>query len=530
MAYRTAFVVLAMFFTLCSVSVAKPLPMDGDKRGKIRLYPDLSSSTSAQTPRAGSVRIEPALFSGSMTSRPSHPSPRRSGINVSRRSRKAQRHDGDAAERQGAIDVATEAPNYQQEDNDLAQYLGHNSGYMNTMGGTSNLQEYGMMYPPQHTTHEGDENAASYDFGYSHNVGSQPDFSSYIPNTPDEHEFGQPIHSSGFPDLTSDQYGSTLSHDLHSYNQLTNWPQSNFVFPYSAANEAGQSSSSLSCVQPSTVEHQPGTSHAQQSLLTQQIQQQYIAQIAKQAFSYVPKAIPHYVAQYEYALPVDAAIRAPYSNDDLVYHLLTEDQRVSIIDRVHQIRPWLHDRIQARLKNFMKADYALRLLSAEETVVEAAIEEWFPDNRIRKGRFPWMTGFTPLQRRLIIQKFADATGQRTDYLRDLILENHAGPDLASQIYHATMDGCREIATTCNFLTRENARQRVWQNGVSHIQKLAIEDRLMRYGGLDRAKIWEILGKPSVPSGYGIAILRADDLQFRHILRWFRRPQSGMPPM
>ncbi|UZJ50890.1 hypothetical protein CBS101457_000210 [Exobasidium rhododendri] len=226
-----------------------------------------------------------------------------------------------------------------------------------------------------------------------------------------------------------------------------------------------------------------------------------------------------FVAPHEHTIPVDS--RFHFNNlDDLAYDNLTYWQKASIIDRIQQIRPYTSDDIRSRLTTDLRAYTAFLLLNDEDYVVEGAVETLFPDDQRKEA---WMWGFPSVDRRLVMQKLAEATGQSIEYLRDLFVERGVRQGVAQEILDApTLTRCSEIVASYGIQVWAGTSASSWRDGISHLQQLAVQHRMIEVGGLKPDKAARCLEMASVPSGFGWEILRADDEQFNKIMRWLKQ--------
>ncbi|UZJ50847.1 hypothetical protein CBS101457_000167 [Exobasidium rhododendri] len=129
-----------------------------------------------------------------------------------------------------------------------------------------------------------------------------------------------------------------------------------------------------------------------------------------------------------------------------------------------------------------------------------------------------MNGLPKPQRIRVIQKFAEATLQNGDILRDLFIKRLVQPDLALRILCATPEECRAIAQEYKLYIRNKSSQAPWQVGCSTIQRRAIMQRL-RLANIENDDIrrYKLLEQHNVPQGYGLKLIQAKDEKFARMM-------------
>ncbi|UZJ50848.1 hypothetical protein CBS101457_000168 [Exobasidium rhododendri] len=232
----------------------------------------------------------------------------------------------------------------------------------------------------------------------------------------------------------------------------------------------------------------------------------------------------------EYTLPVDAVFPYRYE-DQLVYKVLSEDQRYHIVEHIHEIRPYNADSIRKCLSRHLTPPLAKDFLSHDQDRADAATQVLIKANRPIKGgpRITWMNGLTNAQRRMVINKMAEATMESKDHLRILFLGLNVSPDVAKRILHAsTAEQCYQIAVEHHLFWEFDPKEMPWHKGSSAQQRRALIHRLMTFGNVAKtSSIYNLLQKYAVPSGYGVEILRASDEEMVAIFS-FLRGQTPQP--
>ncbi|UZJ50897.1 hypothetical protein CBS101457_000217 [Exobasidium rhododendri] len=236
--------------------------------------------------------------------------------------------------------------------------------------------------------------------------------------------------------------------------------------------------------------------------------------------------VPH-----EYILAVPRTFN--YENvDELAYRRLTEDQRAVVLERVHQLRPYPIDSVRRKIMQRMDVAAALDLLSGDIRRVEAAVEGIYPIAAHKKG-YPitWMNGLSNAQRRLVIQKMAEATQQGTDKLLNLFLDRKITPGVAWDILRSPFAGCKAIANTHDLITPDDESRANWQRGLSTVQRKAVIQRMMLFSNGMKKKpgCYHMLQKQKVPVGLGLRMLRVDDEDFSIIMNFLSKSNAELPP-
>ncbi|UZJ50781.1 hypothetical protein CBS101457_000101 [Exobasidium rhododendri] len=241
-------------------------------------------------------------------------------------------------------------------------------------------------------------------------------------------------------------------------------------------------------------------------------------------------SVSTYVPPWEYTLPISTDLDFTVSDvDEKVYKLLTEDQRLLIVDRVHQIRPYYSETIRKRIQSVMNAALARDLLSRNVATVEAAVEVVFPIDDPKK--VSWMTGLSNAQRRLVILKLADETIQRADKLRDVFLARDVTPQEALfLLLRANKEQCVSFAQSHELIVMENNNAAPWQRGITTLQRRAVLHRLEFVGRKKkRPDRYYLLQKRFIPLAFGKKILRASEAEFWMLMRYMEGKTATLPP-
>ncbi|UZJ50778.1 hypothetical protein CBS101457_000098 [Exobasidium rhododendri] len=253
-----------------------------------------------------------------------------------------------------------------------------------------------------------------------------------------------------------------------------------------------------------------------------------------------PLQMPDTSRAYQYVPPEEYELLVvntfPYMNIfDLVYSNLDDDQKFYIFDRIQQIRPYSGDAIRHTLQRHMTALLAMDFLSGDKDTMDRATQSLFPveQQKERTDYVSWMTGFTDDQRRLVMKKFAAATGQRTDELLELFEREKITPAVAEKILYSTLDGCRDLAEEMNlYAPPEKPRSQKsapWMKGASSRQRKAVLQRLLLFGhAKDKVQAHYLLKKEKVRAGFGLKILQANEHDFLIIVAWLKKMIKELP--
>ncbi|UZJ50776.1 hypothetical protein CBS101457_000096 [Exobasidium rhododendri] len=240
-----------------------------------------------------------------------------------------------------------------------------------------------------------------------------------------------------------------------------------------------------------------------------------------------------YVPPWEYTIPVDADFDYDEQKDFIIFDKLSKDQKILVVDRIMQIRPYSGDAVRKKLQVRLDAFLAKQLLSDNVTWVEDAVEVLYPirKRKMRYYQHPWMSGLTNAQRRQVIVKFADATEQPVDHLREFFLLQMVTPDVAVKILEApTKKACEQIAVKYGLLIQENPRNAPWQKGCSNMQKKALIHRMMTVGRQEKMVCYQLLQKSTLPSGVGLMMLRVSDEKFPSVMASLQRAGPAWLPL
>ncbi|UZJ50792.1 hypothetical protein CBS101457_000112 [Exobasidium rhododendri] len=217
------------------------------------------------------------------------------------------------------------------------------------------------------------------------------------------------------------------------------------------------------------------------------------------------------------------------------WDLMTEDQRSLIAERVHQVRPYSWSYIRQQLSVYLKPHLAKDILSKDQDTIDRGIESFIPIDKARHGDYddPWMKGLSNTQRKLVINKMAEATMQAGDKLRDVFLQQKVSPALARKILDAgtTTKECQSIAEKRKLYEPVYASNLPWQKGLSFAQKKALIQRMMWYGDvgdIGRKGCYSLLKKKKVTQGYGMTMLRANPEKFARIMTELKKRNAQLP--
>ncbi|UZJ50870.1 hypothetical protein CBS101457_000190 [Exobasidium rhododendri] len=235
----------------------------------------------------------------------------------------------------------------------------------------------------------------------------------------------------------------------------------------------------------------------------------------------------------EYLLQVDDQVHI-YPEDQLVYLMLTEDQRLLIKTQIARIRPQVMRSIVATLSIRLDPTLARDLLSYDIDRIDRAAETLFPEHKKRMGlheRVTWMTGLNNAQRREVIRRVAEVMHQGSDTLRDHLFKVNMEPAVAQQILQAvSREQIWDIATYNN-LTPPSlliSTEFPWQRSLSHVQKRALYQRARSAGISNEQSFYNLMAKDRVPRNYGFVMLKVSDEDFKMIIQTIRTPGAPLP--
>jgi hypothetical protein len=210
----------------------------------------------------------------------------------------------------------------------------------------------------------------------------------------------------------------------------------------------------------------------------------------------------------------------PPTDGGLVFEQLGMDQKLILKNRLSQIRPFTPDSIRSGIINRLDLLSAQQLLSNSQEEIKEAAQRLYPINRKKKKA--WMTGLDDEQRRAVIQRLAEATQQATDDLLKLFIDakNPVRHNVALKILNATSGmEIDEIADKYGLRVVESKRNLPWQKGASQIQRSAVLQRMESYG-LSSSYCYELFAQTLHPTGFGLVMLKANDEEFKRIMRAF----------
>ncbi|UZJ50796.1 hypothetical protein CBS101457_000116 [Exobasidium rhododendri] len=224
---------------------------------------------------------------------------------------------------------------------------------------------------------------------------------------------------------------------------------------------------------------------------------------------------------YEYTLQVDPGtqIDDPHA---LVYTILNDDQKLLIMDRIRQIRPFCSDTIRRKMHDKLTGAMALRLLSSDPIAVDDAVEKFYGIKASRRGPkdevwTPWMEGLTNAQRRAVIEILAEATSQATDRLREQFLSKRVTPEVAKGVLDQhTPEEVQAYARDHGLLFQRGVGHLPWNLGLSHLQRTALQQRL-EGENIPKKKYSSLMERYVYPPGWGKAMLRARPGAFREVV-------------
>ncbi|UZJ50791.1 hypothetical protein CBS101457_000111 [Exobasidium rhododendri] len=235
-----------------------------------------------------------------------------------------------------------------------------------------------------------------------------------------------------------------------------------------------------------------------------------------------PAFIQQYVFHEGYNLQVNTHIRRRKIGGETAYARLTFDQKLVVVEHIHQVRPYTCRYIRQELARNLKLSAAEDLLSGHQDRIDSAVERIFPrQGRMKRTFEPWMTPFSDWDRKQVILKLAEATMQGADDLRDLFMEKRVESSVAAEILQAkTRKECRVIAQKHGLTVKLNGDERnlPWKRGASTMQRRALVQRMVIAADYDTPRrCYDLLKKKRVPLGYGVTMLKASDEDFRVIM-------------
>ncbi|UZJ53689.1 hypothetical protein CBS101457_003009 [Exobasidium rhododendri] len=220
----------------------------------------------------------------------------------------------------------------------------------------------------------------------------------------------------------------------------------------------------------------------------------------------------------EYTMPVESTFHAKSESRNL-FQSLNDAQRLLIVDRIMQIRPYCDNTTRKKLGRSLDASLARALLSDDVAQIEAAVEKLYPIDIVKYSakHNTWMTGLTNTERRQVIERVAAATEQDARKLREHFLRKKVTPSVARLLLAANDDACVQYAREYDLIVPTTEGHAVWQKGMSFIQKKALLHRMRAYGVVSDYRCYRLLEKKRVPSGSGLRMLKAGDDQFADIM-------------
>ncbi|UZJ50874.1 hypothetical protein CBS101457_000194 [Exobasidium rhododendri] len=249
----------------------------------------------------------------------------------------------------------------------------------------------------------------------------------------------------------------------------------------------------------------------------------------------IPSPCAEYTFQFDRDFPIPQSSRS-------VYSLLPKEHRLILTERVAQVRPFKTKVIQYHLDQHLNTEFALMLLSDDQKENDEAALIVLPDSLRKKknGSLPihWMDGLKNWQRREAIRRLAEVTLQPADKLREHLLHYDKRPIVAQKILDATsQEEIWRIAEKWNLILppidpTNKHQPKVWQKGMSNMQRAALRQALARYCSMDIDAFIQMLGKSWTPPGYGLTMLRVaalpDPAGFVEIIKAVMRQDRSTP--
>ncbi|UZJ50896.1 hypothetical protein CBS101457_000216 [Exobasidium rhododendri] len=243
-----------------------------------------------------------------------------------------------------------------------------------------------------------------------------------------------------------------------------------------------------------------------------------------------------YRGPWEYTLQVDATF-PPHLSSELLYKKLSDDQRVFIIDTIHQIKPHKAGSIRRKLSDRLDSRLARGLLSKDDDTIDEAVRILYSAGGRKKMNYgvTWMDNLSKEKKISVVEKLAEATQQGADEVRDLLLSHKVTPEAAARILIAPLHECRSLARVLDLFLPEQEALKIkpWSRGTSHLQRRALLQRMARLGarlGFTDESYCVALMNAISPPGYGLKMLRTSDENFLEALRWIKAPYKRDPPV
>ncbi|UZJ50798.1 hypothetical protein CBS101457_000118 [Exobasidium rhododendri] len=223
-----------------------------------------------------------------------------------------------------------------------------------------------------------------------------------------------------------------------------------------------------------------------------------------------------FITPAEYLLQVSPHIA--FEPDMELYDCLSDLQIMVMSERIRQIRPYSLATIQQQLRRVLKLPTAQALLGNDQTVWEAGVEMVYRLNARKKGshQMEWMLTLRNPQRRLVVDRFVEATDQAPDVVREGFLKHKLTIDEATSILEATPETIVQFAEARGLIFPRVGRKMPWYKGLGNIQKEALYQRMVAHG-IGEAYVRKILRRKYIPEGFGRAMLRADDDTFHNVM-------------
>ncbi|UZJ50799.1 hypothetical protein CBS101457_000119 [Exobasidium rhododendri] len=235
-----------------------------------------------------------------------------------------------------------------------------------------------------------------------------------------------------------------------------------------------------------------------------------------------------FVRPEEYKLMVDPEIVWNPEDDDVtVYDALSPEQILLITENIRQIRPYSATAIQKQMKRVMKYATLKALLERDDQArIENVVQTVYPLESPKKNvtQQPWMIGLNNGQRRLVIERFAEATDQGPNEVRELFLARNVPLEVAQWILDAPPNMQMDFAVQNDLIVPVADRTLRWQKGISKIQRLAVMQRMLGVG-ISEGLVRDMLRRPYIPSGFGKGILRASQEAFEEVMAILRKKKG-----
>ncbi|UZJ50918.1 hypothetical protein CBS101457_000238 [Exobasidium rhododendri] len=218
--------------------------------------------------------------------------------------------------------------------------------------------------------------------------------------------------------------------------------------------------------------------------------------------------------------------------NELIFGRMHRQHQDYITELIADKRGFLPKSIKEGLAVTLTPLQAQDFMSGDPARVEAATQLLYPVARHYRAAQNWSRYLNDDEKRTVILKLVEATGQDRDIVRNILLHSDLDPAVAKFMLTVSVEQCRSLAEQYK-LFRVKAADQPWRSGLSKDEVMLLYKKL-EDAGMGKSSFYKYLKRHNI-EGIGQRLLYGSEEEFHMILRFFRgkgtRPlmEPGLSP-